>query len=67
MQGVSAGKRDSSESQLPLQASKTHRFRKTRFPQCKMSFFQGVRASPAWALLMSHLVGKHTRPGMPGA
>ena len=52
-EGVSAGKRDSSESQLPLQASETHGFRKIWFPQYKTPFFQGVRASPAWALLIS--------------
>lgn len=39
-EGVSAGKRDSTESQLPLQASGTQGCRKVWFPQHKPPSFR---------------------------
>lgn len=56
--GGSAGERDSSDSQLPLRAAETHGFGKIWFPRYRTPLFQGVRSSPAWALLISLFSGE---------
>lgn len=56
--GVSAGKRDSPDSQLLLQASETRGFGKIWFPRYKTPLFQGVKPSLAWALLISPFSGE---------